>query len=140
MCGIAGIFHPETPKPVDPSRIAAMIAAQAHRGPDGDGIWTAPGVGFGQAAAVEHPHPGALRPHQACAFQHLQGDGDGGPAHAEHHRQEFVGDREVVAVLAVVVHRQPAGEPLLGRRAGIGERRLRRLDQEGLGVAQDQQA
>jgi asparagine synthase (glutamine-hydrolysing) len=47
MCGIAGIFHPQTPKPVDPSRIAAMIAAQAHRGPDGDGIWTAPGVGLG---------------------------------------------------------------------------------------------
>ncbi len=47
MCGIAGIFHPGTPKPVDPSRIQAMIAALAHRGPDGDGIWTAPGVGFG---------------------------------------------------------------------------------------------
>jgi asparagine synthase (glutamine-hydrolysing) len=47
MCGIAGIFHPGTPKPVDPTRIHAMIAAQAHRGPDDDGIWTAPGVGFG---------------------------------------------------------------------------------------------
>jgi asparagine synthase (glutamine-hydrolysing) len=47
MCGIAGIFHPGTPKPVEPARIAAMIAAQAHRGPDGDGIWTAPGVGLG---------------------------------------------------------------------------------------------
>ncbi|EZP49052.1 MULTISPECIES: XrtA/PEP-CTERM system amidotransferase [Sphingomonas] len=47
MCGIAGIFHPETPKPVDPSRVAAMIAAQAHRGPDGEGVWTAPGVGLG---------------------------------------------------------------------------------------------
>jgi asparagine synthase (glutamine-hydrolysing) len=47
VCGIAGIFHPGTPKPVDPSRLHAMIAAQAHRGPDSDGIWTAPGVGFG---------------------------------------------------------------------------------------------
>lgn len=47
MCGIAGLFHPGTPKPVDPARIAAMIAAQAHRGPDGEGIWTAPGVGLG---------------------------------------------------------------------------------------------
>ncbi len=47
MCGIAGIFHPGIPKPVDPNRIHAMIAAQAHRGPDGDGIWTAPGVGLG---------------------------------------------------------------------------------------------
>ncbi len=47
MCGIAGIFHPGIPKPVDPNRIHAMIAAQAHRGPDGDGVWTAPGVGLG---------------------------------------------------------------------------------------------
>lgn len=47
MCGIAGLFHPGTPKPVDPARIAAMIAAQAHRGPDGEGVWTAPGVGLG---------------------------------------------------------------------------------------------
>ncbi len=47
MCGIAGIFHPGIPKPVDPNRIHAMIAAQAHRGPDGDGMWTAPGVGLG---------------------------------------------------------------------------------------------
>ena len=47
MCGIAGLFHPGTPKPVDPARIAAMIAVQAHRGPDGEGIWTAPGVGLG---------------------------------------------------------------------------------------------
>ena len=47
MCGIAGIFHPGTPKPVEPTRVLAMIAAQAHRGPDGDGVWTAPGVGLG---------------------------------------------------------------------------------------------
>jgi asparagine synthase (glutamine-hydrolysing) len=47
MCGIAGLFYPATPKPVDPQRIAAMTEALAHRGPDGSGIWTAPGVGFG---------------------------------------------------------------------------------------------
>ena len=47
MCGIAGIFHPRTPKPVEPARIARMIDALAHRGPDGQGIWTAPGVGLG---------------------------------------------------------------------------------------------
>lgn len=47
MCGIAGIFYPATPKPVDPARIAAMANAQAHRGPDGSGVWTAPGVGLG---------------------------------------------------------------------------------------------
>ncbi|EIZ80389.1 asparagine synthase (glutamine-hydrolysing) [Novosphingobium sp. Rr 2-17] len=47
MCGIAGIFHLETPKPVDPARVEAMCDAIAHRGPDGHGIWTAPGVGLG---------------------------------------------------------------------------------------------
>ena len=47
MCGIAGIFYPATPKPVDPLRITAMTDVQAHRGPDGSGVWTAPGVGLG---------------------------------------------------------------------------------------------
>ena len=47
MCGIAGIFHLTTPKPVDPSRVERMCAAMAHRGPDGQGVWTAPGVGLG---------------------------------------------------------------------------------------------
>ena len=47
MCGIAGIFHCATPKPVDPARVERMCDALAHRGPDGAGVWTAPGVGLG---------------------------------------------------------------------------------------------
>ena len=47
MCGIAGIFHCGTPKPVDPRRVERMTDALAHRGPDGSGVWTAPGVGLG---------------------------------------------------------------------------------------------
>ncbi len=47
MCGIAGIFHLETAKPVEDSRIRAMLAPMHHRGPDGSGVWTAPGVGLG---------------------------------------------------------------------------------------------
>jgi asparagine synthase (glutamine-hydrolysing) len=46
MCGIAGIFHPATPKPVDPARLRSMTDAMAHRGPDGAGVWTAPGIGL----------------------------------------------------------------------------------------------
>ncbi|MEH3101891.1 XrtA/PEP-CTERM system amidotransferase [Sphingomonas adhaesiva] len=46
MCGIAGLFYPATPKPVDPARVRAMADAMAHRGPDGAGVWTAPGVGL----------------------------------------------------------------------------------------------
>ncbi|HEX8223229.1 MAG TPA: XrtA/PEP-CTERM system amidotransferase [Allosphingosinicella sp.] len=47
MCGIAGLFHPDVPKPVDPRRVRAMADALAHRGPDGSGVWTAPGIGLG---------------------------------------------------------------------------------------------
>jgi asparagine synthase (glutamine-hydrolysing) len=47
MCGIAGLFHPDVPKPVEPARIEAMTDALAHRGPDGSGVWTAPGIGLG---------------------------------------------------------------------------------------------
>ena len=47
MCGIAGLYYPGTPKPVDSARVSAMADAQAHRGPDGSGVWTAPGVGLG---------------------------------------------------------------------------------------------
>ena len=47
MCGITGLYHLATPKPVDPARIERMCAAMAHRGPDGQGVWTAPGVGLG---------------------------------------------------------------------------------------------
>lgn len=47
MCGIAGIFHIETAKPVDPARVRKMTDSLLHRGPDGSGVWTAPGVGLG---------------------------------------------------------------------------------------------
>ncbi|MGE4323014.1 MAG: XrtA/PEP-CTERM system amidotransferase [Sphingobium sp.] len=47
MCGIAGIFHLETAKPVDPARVRAMLDVMPHRGPDGSGVWTAAGVGLG---------------------------------------------------------------------------------------------
>ncbi len=47
MCGIAGIFHLGTPKPVDPARLRMMTDAMIHRGPDGAGVWTAQGVGLG---------------------------------------------------------------------------------------------
>ncbi|WP_408589969.1 XrtA/PEP-CTERM system amidotransferase [Novosphingobium sp.] len=47
MCGIAGIFHTEGLKPVDPARVERMLTVAAHRGPDGQGVWTAPGVGLG---------------------------------------------------------------------------------------------
>lgn len=47
MCGIAGIYHPQQARPIDSARVAAMLAPMRHRGPDGDGVWQAPGVAFG---------------------------------------------------------------------------------------------
>jgi asparagine synthase (glutamine-hydrolysing) len=47
MSGIAGIFHLETAKPVEESRVRAMLDPMRHRGPDGSDVWMAPGVGLG---------------------------------------------------------------------------------------------
>ena len=47
MCGIAGLYHPVTPKPVERQRVAAMTDALAHRGPDGADVWIAHGIGLG---------------------------------------------------------------------------------------------
>ena len=47
MGGIVGLLHTAVPKPVDPAHIRAMIGSLAHRVPDREGVWTAPGVGFG---------------------------------------------------------------------------------------------
>lgn len=43
MCGIAGIVGPGA----SGSRARAMARVQAHRGPDDEGVWTAPGVALG---------------------------------------------------------------------------------------------
>ena len=48
MCGIAGVFDLRGQRPVSPALLQAMNDAQAHRGPDGEGVYTAPGVGLGQ--------------------------------------------------------------------------------------------
>lgn len=46
MCGIAGIWNRDG-RPVSRSEIQRMNDLQAHRGPDGEGIWMRPGLGLG---------------------------------------------------------------------------------------------
>jgi asparagine synthase (glutamine-hydrolysing) len=46
MCGIAGILYADSARPVAPGILKAMSAALAHRGPDAEGFWTAPGIGL----------------------------------------------------------------------------------------------
>ncbi|MBH9538235.1 XrtA/PEP-CTERM system amidotransferase [Novosphingopyxis sp. YJ-S2-01] len=62
MCGIAGIFHIGTAKPVDPARVRTMTDAISHRGPDGSGVWTAPGVGLGHRRLSIIDLEGSLQP------------------------------------------------------------------------------
>ena len=51
MCGIAGVFHADPQRPVDPQTLTNMAAIQYHRGPDGFGWKTLDerGVGFSHA-------------------------------------------------------------------------------------------
>ncbi len=51
MCGIAGIFHAQKEKTIDPQLLVNMAAIQYHRGPDGFGykVMQDRGVGFSHA-------------------------------------------------------------------------------------------
>ena len=71
MCGIAGIFHCGTIKPVDPQRVRAMCDALAHRGPDGHGVWTAPGVGLGHRRLSIIDLAGSPQPMHSADDRHV---------------------------------------------------------------------
>jgi asparagine synthase (glutamine-hydrolysing) len=62
MCGIAGIFHFGTRKPVDPVRVERMCDAITHRGLDGHGVWTEPGIGLGHRRLSIIDLPGSPQP------------------------------------------------------------------------------
>ena len=47
MCGLTGIFHPDSGAPIDAGLLRRMTTAIAHRGPDGDGFHIEAGVGLG---------------------------------------------------------------------------------------------
>jgi asparagine synthase (glutamine-hydrolysing) len=46
MCGIAGILYADPSHPAEDDILRAMAASLAHRGPDAEGFWHAPGLGF----------------------------------------------------------------------------------------------
>jgi asparagine synthase (glutamine-hydrolysing) len=61
MCGIAGLFGN-----FNPALAGAMAAAQAHRGPDGNGVWSAPGVTLvHQRLSIIDLSPAAAQPMSA---------------------------------------------------------------------------
>src|SRR5580704_2217004 len=47
MCGISGWFDTKESRPPNASLLKRMNDAIAHRGPDGDGFFLAPGLGLG---------------------------------------------------------------------------------------------
>ncbi|MGE3508406.1 MAG: asparagine synthase (glutamine-hydrolyzing) [Vicinamibacterales bacterium] len=47
MCGIAGQFRSDAESPIDRDTLGRMTSVLAHRGPDGDGFYVAPGIGLG---------------------------------------------------------------------------------------------
>ncbi|MEX2615432.1 MAG: XrtA/PEP-CTERM system amidotransferase [Alphaproteobacteria bacterium] len=46
MCGLSGYFDPRGQRPVDRALLLRMNDAIRHRGPDGDGVHLAPGIGL----------------------------------------------------------------------------------------------
>lgn len=62
MCGIAGTVDFDG-RSVDRSTIQRMIDTIAHRGPDGEGVWTEGPVGLDhRRLAVLDPSPAGARP------------------------------------------------------------------------------
>ena len=52
MCGICGIFEFNRPGNIPEDLIRRMTNTIIHRGPDDEGIYTAPGIGFGFLAMI----------------------------------------------------------------------------------------
>ena len=71
MCGIAGIFHCGTIKPVDPQRVERMCQVMAHRGPDGSGVWSAPGVALGHRRLSIIDLAGSPQPMHSADERHV---------------------------------------------------------------------
>ncbi len=47
MCGVVGLYDSRGQRPIDAGLLRRMNDSLAHRGPDGDGIHIAPGIGLG---------------------------------------------------------------------------------------------
>jgi asparagine synthase (glutamine-hydrolysing) len=60
MCGLVGIFDPQGRAPIDRLLLERMNRAQRHRGPDGEGLHAAPGIGLASTRlAIIDPAAGA---------------------------------------------------------------------------------
>lgn len=62
MCGIAGIVDLKGTRDIDRDALQRMTDALTHRGPDGEGFFTAPGVGFGHRRLAIIDREGGAQP------------------------------------------------------------------------------
>ncbi len=65
MCGIAGIVDLNGVREIDRGALARMTRALAHRGPDGEGFYYAPGAGFGHRRLAIIDREGGAQPFHA---------------------------------------------------------------------------
>jgi asparagine synthase (glutamine-hydrolysing) len=65
MCGIAGIFDLHGEREIDRDALKRVTSALAHRGPDGEGYFVAPGVGLGHRRLAIIDRKGGAQPFHA---------------------------------------------------------------------------
>lgn len=65
MCGVAGIFDLHGERDVDRNALKRMTRALAHRGPDGEAYFFAPGIGFGHRRLAVIDREGGAQPFHA---------------------------------------------------------------------------
>ena len=65
MCGVAGILDLKAKREIDRNALKRMTDALAHRGPDGEGRFIAPGVGFGHRRLAVIDREGGAQPFHA---------------------------------------------------------------------------
>jgi len=77
MCGIAGIVARNPNAMVDKQILTSMTRSIAHRGPDGEGLWTAPGIGLGHRRLAIIDIAGGAQPmHSACGRYSISFNGE----------------------------------------------------------------
>src|SRR3954451_8589150 len=66
-----------------------------------------------KAAAVEDGDQPAGIADEACSLQDSRGDGNARAVHAQHHGDEFLGERHFIILDPVMSHQQPSSKALL---------------------------
>ena len=97
-------------------------------------------VGFArkllQPLTIADDNAAALGADRTSTFQNMQRHRHAGALTSDHHRHELMGERQVIAIDAVVAHQQPTSEPRLQRMMSVADRAVRDLDQVCVNISQ----